>query len=223
MATQDSVLQMMAVEIDELKLSYKALQDEYKKLQQEFDKLQAKPTPEAPITPPIASIRDERSSEYKLLSKSFDEMEAEFRFHASNVQGSVYRVNERMTNIGHRITGVSQAFQLNVDMFKRMNSTLTLYTNKTDEIIQKLDDYKQKIDDNPPIVELTQWKRVTMAAKSWINKSFLSDFRVIVLIIYMLMFLASTIHFGLKCNKLEKQNIALEYFIKRHIDMARRK
>lgn len=216
MGKDNDQIHVMAAEMDSMKATIVNLSEDVSSLKKflEIDR-SPKREPMVPPTLPIAVGNTKKTEEnfyssIESLEDAVDELSDEVLIRTASINGCIQTIMNRISDINEELSHIrginillaDRELEYNLEV-KKMNESIT---------------------STPlPKVELTQWQRVGLAAKSWFNKDFLTDFRVVVLIFYLLFASSIAVGYAVMYNKAAKHNAALEYYVEKHLDIPHRK
>lgn len=216
MGKDNDQIHVMAAEMDSMKATIVNLSGQVTSLKKQLEDERGRERESMiPPTLPIAvgnpkTSQENQYSPIERLEDAVDELSDEVLMRTANINGCITNIQNKVSNIN--VLQISMG-ELMIKIAKHANAHY-----------QNLKTTAEYIKANPtPKVELTQWQRVGLAAKSWLNKDFLTDFRVVVLIFYLLFASSIAVGYAVMYNKAAKHNAALEYYVEKHLDIPHRK
>lgn len=216
MANKEEIqMNALAADVDGMKSVVSKLSEEINSLKKVFEDNNSNGRePMVPTRLPIESrSKDPHVEIYtpvESLEDAIDELNDEVLARTSSINGSITKILNRV---------------------KEMRRTQSAMCNCMLEMEERDKEYNKNmkatceyVTSNPtPKVELTQWQRISLGAKSWFNKEFLTDFRVLVLLFYLVFSSAIAIGYAVRSHNQAKQNATLEYYIEKRLNIPHRK
>lgn len=193
MTSKDEIqMSALAADMDGMKSAVCKLSEEVSSLRKQLEgdnSREAEPMASAQI-PIVSNTKVSQTDFYsplESLEDAIDDLNEEVLARAASVNDSILSILNKLDHIDKEL------------------STIRYYNVKMSKCEQEYKNEVKKMNEifmsTSPKTELTQWHRISLNAKSWFNKEFITDFRVLVLLLYFVLSSAIAIGYAVMYNK----------------------